>query len=403
MRQLKHRLGRTTRAILFASAALLVMIASVQADDDDTQYNGKEFELAIKRSVKENVDTKIKTSKGSVLAVKNLEWIDTGQWKVFINGAWGTDSNRIQILTYPGIMVNHGDRFEYVFYGQPVPEHLVQGIRNHNGMLKAEKAWKKKYKDVSFDVGVDGNRITLKVAGSYANGLKERHLVERMKSLPSKRKLKDVVEYLSTYRDRVEKSRVRFSEVTRVLQAVERISGDAKLAKARSDAKQAATKARKLRRELTQAKSDDEIIDSIKRKATENAVIAIDDLTAAASREARDQWRRDLERRLKPFTELRDVAVQCGLPGGAELSRVLILLETQLDSPPQSVNDADAIQATMNEARQALGQLGIEGKTGEFLKAAASGKGDPRKLFDAEVKTYFDERNLWELLRVSFR
>lgn len=181
MRQLKHRLGRTTRAILFASAALLVMIASVRADDDDTQYNGKEFELAIKRSVKENVDTKIKTSKGPVLAVKNLEWIDTGQWKVFINGAWGTDSNRIQILTYPGIMVNHGDRFEYVFYGQPVPEHLVQGIRNHNGMLKAEKAWKKKYKDVSFDVGVDGNRITLKVAGSYANGLKERHLVERMK------------------------------------------------------------------------------------------------------------------------------------------------------------------------------------------------------------------------------
>lgn len=228
-------------------------------------------------------------------------------------------------------------------------------------------------------------------------------LVERMKSLPSKRKLKDVVEYLSTYRDRVEKSRVRFSEVTRVLQAVERISGDAKLAKARSDAKQAATKARKLRRELTQAKSDDEIIDSIKRKATENAVIAIDDLTAAASREARDQWRRDLERRLKPFTELSDVAVQCGLPGGAELNRVLVLLQTRLDSPPQNVEDADAIQTTMNEARQALGQLGIEGKAGEFLKTAASGKGDPRKLFDAEVKAYFDKENRWDLLRVSFR
>ena len=228
-------------------------------------------------------------------------------------------------------------------------------------------------------------------------------LVERMKSLPSKRKLKDVVEYLSTYRDRVEKSRVRLCEVTRVLQAVERISGDAKLAKARTDAKQAATKARKLRRELTQAKSDDEIVDSIKRKATENAVIAIDDLTAAASREARDQWRRDLEGRLKPFTELRDVAVQCGLPGGAELSRFLKLLENRLGSPPDSVVDADSIQATMNEARQALGQLGIEGKTGEFLKAAASGKGDPRKLFDAEVKTYFDERKLWDLLRVSFR
>jgi hypothetical protein len=228
-------------------------------------------------------------------------------------------------------------------------------------------------------------------------------LVERMKSLPSKRKLKDVVEYLSTYRDRVEKSRVRFSEVTRVLQAVERISGDAKLAKARSDSKQASSKARKLRRELTQAKSDDEIIESIRRKATENAVIAIDELTAAASREARDQWRRDLERRLKPFIELRDVAVQCGLPGGIELSRVLTLLEARLDSPPQTVDDADAIQATMNNARQALGQLGIEGKTGEFLKAAASGKGDPRMLFDAEVEAYFDQRNLWGLLQVSFR
>jgi hypothetical protein len=229
------------------------------------------------------------------------------------------------------------------------------------------------------------------------------NLIDRMKLLPSKRKLKDVVEYLSTYRERAEKSRIRFGEAARVLQAIERISGDAKLAKARSDAKQAATKARKLRRELKQATNDDEIIDTIKRKATENAVIAIDELTTAATRELRDQWRSDLERRLKPFTELSDVAVQCGLPGGAELSRVLELLRSRLDSPPQNIDDADAIQAMMNEARQALGQLGIEGKAGEFLKTAASGKGDPRKLFDVEVKEYFDERNLWDLLRVSFR
>lgn len=182
MHNMSHGFGRFLMTVSALSAVVVLCLSpSVQADDDHTQYNGKEFELAIKRSVKENVDTKIKTSKGSVLAVKNLEWIDTGQWKIFINGAWGTGSDRIQILTYPGIMVNHGDRFEYVFYGQPVPEHLVEGIRNHKGMLKAEKAWKKKYKDVSFDVGVDGNRITLKVAGSYANGLKERHLVERMK------------------------------------------------------------------------------------------------------------------------------------------------------------------------------------------------------------------------------
>lgn len=121
----------------------------------------------------------------------------------------------------------------------------------------------------------------------------------------------------------------------------------------------------------------------------------------AASREARDQWKRFIDQYIATFTELQSVSTRFGMRGNAKLSRALQWLKARSDSLPMSIQEADAIQKQMSEARQAMNQLKIEGKPGEFLKKAAAGKGNPLDLFDQEVKRFLDERQLWGLLRVT--
>ena len=160
--------------------------AAVEAKDN-TQYDNNEFEQALaqgKKGAQWLNNSLIKPKDGKTIPlVKAIERNGTGQWKTLINGAWLTSSTSYQTVTYPGIVINHGDRFEYAFIGQPLPSHLVELVRNHKGMLKAEKAWKKKHKDMQVTVGIDGNRITLNGAFSYADGVSRGDIADRLKAL----------------------------------------------------------------------------------------------------------------------------------------------------------------------------------------------------------------------------
>ena len=228
-------------------------------------------------------------------------------------------------------------------------------------------------------------------------------LAKRMRVLPDKRELKKVVVLLANYFDKLEVSRKRFVEVCRQLQAIERIAPDIKLAKAHEGRRAAVSKARKLRKELAQASGTDAIIVSVERKATEHAVTAIGEGTLSASTKIREIWEAYLTQYVRPFDELSQTASRLGLKGADELLRALQDIKARLKSPPQDATDADTIKALMDTVRQAVDGLGMKGKAGEFLKKAVAGQADPLDLFDNEVKQFFDDRQLWGLLRVSVK
>lgn len=138
-------------------------------------FSNPDFEKALERArigAKWLNNSLIKPKDGSTIPlVKEIQRLETGKWKVLINGAWLTSSSSYETVTYAGVVVNHGDRFEYAFLGQPTAAHLTESIRNHKGMVKAEKAWVKKHKDLDVTVGTEGNRVTLTGAYTYAGNL----------------------------------------------------------------------------------------------------------------------------------------------------------------------------------------------------------------------------------------
>jgi hypothetical protein len=159
--------------IMLALSIITLLITSPTAQAKT--FSNPDFEKALERArigAKWLNNSLIKPKDGSTIPlVKEIQRLETGKWKVLINGAWLTSSSSYEVVTYSGVVVNHGDRFEYAFLGQPTAAHLTESIRNHKGMVKAEKAWIKKHKDLTVKVGTDGNRVTLAGAYTYADNL----------------------------------------------------------------------------------------------------------------------------------------------------------------------------------------------------------------------------------------
>jgi len=183
MQRVMNTLNRLFKCTLVLAAATVFVASSTIEAKDQTTYSDQEFEEALATGIDRTGSASVETDKGPVDIVAGAEEIEVG-WKVMINGVWQVSSSSVQILTYPAVVVNHGDRMELVFYGQPVGYPLLEGIRHHKGMLKAEKAWKKKYKDVEVVVGSateGGSRIMLSISYSYADGVSKNDIAERLK------------------------------------------------------------------------------------------------------------------------------------------------------------------------------------------------------------------------------
>lgn len=169
-----HCTNTRTRALLALATALLV--AAPARAVDKTEYSHGEFEQVLAEAMR---ITKARNTREVIRGIDPHE----GGWVATIHGEWPTGNNTTQWMTLPALIANHFDRCEYTFYGPGVPLHLIQGVRNHKGMLKAEKYSLKEYQDLNLTVGVDSNRVTLTASYSYAQGVSEKDIAERMKWL----------------------------------------------------------------------------------------------------------------------------------------------------------------------------------------------------------------------------
>lgn len=172
----RHFATRSGSALLTLVTAALLVVPGPALAKDKTEYSHGEFEQILVEAMR---ITKARNTREVIRGIDPHE----GGWVATIHGDWPAGNNTTQWMTLPALIANHFDRCEYAFYGPGVPLHLVQGVRNHKGMLKAEKSWVEEYKDLQVTVGVDSNRVTLTALYSYAQGVSERDIAERMKWL----------------------------------------------------------------------------------------------------------------------------------------------------------------------------------------------------------------------------
>ena len=154
---------------------------------DARGVTNKDFEWALgraKSAAGSLNNSLIQPKDGSIIPmVKGIQEVGSGEWKVLINGAWLTSSSKFRTVTYTAVVKNTSSGFEYAFLGQPVAKHLVQMIRDHKGMVKAEKAWRKRLKGVQMDLGAEGDRVALAAKYDYASGADRGDVASHLKEL----------------------------------------------------------------------------------------------------------------------------------------------------------------------------------------------------------------------------
>jgi hypothetical protein len=171
-------------------------------------------------------------------------------------------------------------------------------------------------------------------------------------------------------------------------------------AKVLTRVRQAAALAAKLRNRLV------EDIDAVAKNASEQDVTRLGEHAKAAATALKERWQTLLSERIEPHEKL--VEVVRGIPelapkGGAKLGELLDELRRQVVRVPASQVEADRIRDGLGDLPRVIENLGLEGEVGEFLVQAAGGQGDPRKLNTPAVREFFEDRQLWGLLRVKIR
>src|SRR5262249_34245489 len=123
----------------------------------------------------------------------------------------------------------------------------------------------------------------------------------------------------------------------------------------------------------------------------------------SAQKNLKDQWNDLLTSKIADFEKLVRAASGANLAGSKNLTETLNRLRVQGVNPPQNDDSAKRIAADLENLKNSVGTLGLEGKVGEFLIAAAEGRGNPKDLGDTEIVGFIERNNLWNLLSVKLR
>ena len=120
----------------------------------------------------------------------------------------------------------------------------------------------------------------------------------------------------------------------------------------------------------------------------------------AFSGEVGQEWRTICAAIRESVGPLIDIAERVD-PDAARRLRTLLQL-FQEASIPETPEDVKRVKSAKADLSNELKRLPISGKVGTFLRAAITGRGDPRDLLDADVQRFLDEhQTLWTSLRVT--
>ncbi len=225
-------------------------------------------------------------------------------------------------------------------------------------------------------------------------------LKDQLEKLPKKKQRKNLAGSMEKYAGLVAAAAASLKNSVDRVGFARAVFPEEDFTKVLTRVRQAAARAAKLKKRLV------EDIDAVAKNASEQDVTRLGEHAKDARAALKERWQVLLSERIEPHERL--VGVVRGIPelapkGGAKLGALLDELRRQVARVPASQTEADSIRGSLDDLPRVIETLGLEGEVGEFLVQAASGLGDPEKLYRPAIRDFFKGRDLWGLLRVKIR
>ena len=218
-------------------------------------------------------------------------------------------------------------------------------------------------------------------------------LKTEIEKIPEKRSRANLVGVLARYNDQTNKSFEVLTQTRNSLDFVLQVSSDINIETVRNKIEQTAKTSHRLRKRLSE--------DIEKIKSADDKFIDIKNTADSASKTLREKWQLFLKDKIETYEKIVEAASGAGLSGSDTLAQTLNKLCAKLDSPPKSEEEATKIAEALNNLSGSIESLGLKGKVGDFLTAAAAGNATAQMLLQEEVQEFIEQNNLWSAFSIK--
>lgn len=222
-------------------------------------------------------------------------------------------------------------------------------------------------------------------------------LKQKIETIPEKEGRKNLVGKLALYGSKTAEARDSLARSAQAQRCAQSVFPEGGFQRSEKQLSEAVSAARTLHKKLVKQ------IEAVEKDASEKQFLAIDEYAKAARNSLKDQWSNLLGRKIADFENLVKVASEADLAGSKSLTEILSRLRAQAANPPNNGEAAKRIAVDLESLKNSVSTLGLEGRVGKFLIAAAEGRGNPKDLGDPEIVAFIDRNNLWNLLSVKLR
>ena len=162
-----------------------------------------------------------------------------------------------------------------------------------------------------------------------------------------------------------------------------------------SEIKTAIREAKKLKQSI------EEDANSVASKATENAVVRMNEKATRSSTKCRDGWRQHIDRNATKWTQIATVLERFPSADCRDFKNAVRDLSTAGERIPQSDQEVEDAKKLQEKLQQGISKLGLEGDFGKFLETASGGECSLKEVLKPEVKKKLDEFHLWDTFHIT--
>jgi hypothetical protein len=222
-------------------------------------------------------------------------------------------------------------------------------------------------------------------------------LKEKIESIPEKERHKNLVGKLARYSKMTAVAQDSLARSLQSQRSVQQVFPKGNFQRNADLLHKAASAAKTLHKKLVKQ------IEAVETELSDKQFLTIDDCAKAAQGILREQWKNLLSGKIDGFEKLVNAASEANLAGSKKLTEILNRLREDAVNPPNNDNAAMRIATNLEGLNNSIGTLGLKGRAGQFLVAAAEGRGNPQDLCDREIVDFIERCNLWNLLSVKLR
>jgi hypothetical protein len=140
---------------------------------------------------------------------------------------------------------------------------------------------------------------------------------------------------------------------------------------------------------------------AIASKATENALMRMNEKATSSSTKCRECWKQHIDRNVTKWTQITTVLERFPSTDCLDFKNAVRELSSARDRIPKSPEQVQDAKKLQEDLQKGISKLGLEGVFGEFLKNASMGNCSLSQVFEPEVKAKLDEFHLWDIFKIS--